>query len=326
MMRKGVILAGRQATRAWVVCMVFGLIALVATAACGGSSQPSSKPFPTVIPLGGCEVCPVITNSSLAVGENRFSLGLLDEEVSPVLGAQVQLRFFDLNGDEPLLKSEGPAQFIPMELFFIDEQAGKERRFVGENGVYVSQVNFDVPGRWGVEVNVTLDDRRLDPLRFQFDVHEESAEPGIGDPAPASRQLTVADADISEIDSSFPLRPHMHDITITDALARGQPIVVAFATPAFCESRTCGPVMDTVMDPLYEKYKDQAIFIHVEPYKLKELREGIALAPVEALQEWNLQTEPWVFVIDKEGKIAGKFEGIVSMDEVESVLQRILEG
>ena len=100
--------------------------------------------------------------------------------------------------------------------------------------------------------------------------------------------------------------------------------MVAFTTPAFCQSRTCGPVMDTVMDPLYERYNGQAIFIHIEPYKLPELREGIDLIPVEAMQEWGLQTEPWVFVIDRQGKIVGKFEGIMGLEEVESVLRRVL--
>lgn len=320
-------LTAQQANRRrGLALMLLGLAALLAVAsACGGPAEPGSGQFPKVIPLGDCQVCPIIVNSSLAVGDSRFSLGLLDEEENPILGARVHLRFFDLNGPEPILKAEGAASFIAMELFFIDEQAGKQKRFVGENGVYVTQVHFDVPGRWGVEITPTLDGQKLETVRFQFNVLEKSREPAIGEPAPPSRQLTLADvADIAEIDSSFPPRPHMHDITIADALATGKPIVVAFATPAFCESRTCGPVMDTVMDPLYEKYQSQAVFIHVEPYQLKELREGIALIPVQAMQEWRLETEPWLFVIDKQGRIAGKFEGITGLDEVERVLQQVL--
>jgi len=323
----GTIPARRPARLSYVTVLLFALIATAASvAACrgGGSAEPTSRDFWKVT-LGKGEIFPVIVNHNLAVGDNRLSLGLLDKEESPVLGAAVRLRFFDLNGEEPRLKSEADARFVPAELFFIDEQSGKEKRFVGQNGVYITQVNFDRAGRWGVEVAVTLEGKKLDPIPFQFNVLEKSPEPAIGDPAPPSRQLTLADvADITEIDSSFPPRPHMHDITVADALATAKPIVVAFATPAFCESRTCGPVMDTVMDPLYEKYKGQAIFVHIEPYKLKELREGIARIPVEATQEWNLQTEPWLFVIDKQGKIAGKFEGITGLEEVETVLQRVL--
>ena len=305
-------------------------LALLATAAaaCGGSSEPSDAEFPDVITLGEGEVFPVITNSTLAVGENRLSLGLLDQEYVPVLNAEVHLRFFDLTADEPVLSSEADARYVPVELSFIDERSGKEKRLVGSNGVYVTHVRFDTAGDWGLWLDVTLaDGRRLEPIPFRFNVLEETIEPAIGEPAPASRQLTLADvADITEIDSSFPSRPQMHETTIADALATGKPIVVAFATPAFCESRTCGPVMDSVMDPLHQKYQDQALFIHIEPFSLKELRDGSARIPVPATEEWGLRTEPWVFVIDRQGKVTAKFEGITDLDEVESVLARVLEG
>jgi len=303
---------------------LLALAVLTATAACGGSSGQDDL-FPDVITLGEGDISAQITNSTLAVGENRFSLGLLDKDNSPLLGAQVHLRFFDLNGEEPVMRSEADARFIPVELSFIDEQSEKERRVVGSNGVYVAAVSFDRAGRWGVEVRATLAGKKLDRVPFRFDVLEETPEPALGDAAPASRQFTLADvADISEIDSSYPPRPHMHDGTVSDALAGGRPLVIAFATPAFCESRTCGPVMDTVMDPLYEKHKDEAVFIHIEPYQLRELREGAGEIPVEATTEWGIQTEPWIFVVGRDGKVAAKFEGIVALDEVETALAEAL--
>jgi len=303
---------------------LLALVALAAAAACGGSSSRQDL-FPDVITLGEGDFSPQITNSALAVGENRFSLGLLDKDDSPVLGAQVHLRFFDLNGDEPVMSSEADARFIPVELSFIDEQSGKERRVVGSNGVYVAEVSFGRAGSWGVEVRATLADKKLKPVPFRFNVLEKTPEVADGDPAPPSHQLTLADVtDISEIDSSYPPRPRMHGVTVADALAGGKPLVIAFATPAFCESRTCGPVMETVMDPLHKKYKDEAVFIHIEPYQLKELREGSGQIPVEATAEWGIRTEPWIFVVGRDGKVAAKFEGIVALDEVETALRAAL--
>jgi len=301
------------------------LAALAALAACGGSSSPSVPDFPRVIPLGSGEVSPQIVNSALAVGGNRFSLGLLDKTSEPILGAQVHLRFFDLNGDQPVLKSEADPRFVSTQLSFVDESSGNQKRIVGENGVYVATVAFDRAGRWGLEASVTQDGKALKPVLFQFDVLEKAPGLAVGDPAPPSRQPTTKDvADVTDIDSSYPPRPQMHDITVADALATGKPVVLAFATPAFCESRTCGPVMDTVMDPLYQKYRDQAIFIHIEPYQLKELRAGIDRIPVPATEEWQLQTEPWVFVIDRHGNVAAKFEGIMALDEVDAALTKVL--
>ena len=308
---------------AWAL---LALALLAAAAACGGSSGRDEL-FPDVITLGEGDISPQITNHTLAVGENRFSLGLLDKDNSPILGARVRLRFFDLNGEEPVMKSEADARFIPVELYFIDEGPGKEKQVVGSNGVYVAEVSFGRAGRWGVEVRATLAGEELGPVPFRFDVQEETPEPAPGDAAPASRQFTLADvADVSEIDSSYPLRPHMHDVTVADALAGGKPLVIAFATPAFCESRTCGPVMDSVMDPLYEKHKGEAVFIHIEPYLLEALRAGAGRVPVPAMREWGLLTEPWVFVVGRDGKVAAKFEGIVALDEVEAALAAALEG
>ncbi len=41
-------------------------------------------------------------------------------------------------------------------------------------------------------------------------------------------------------------------------------------------------------------------------------------------QEWGLPSEPWVFLVDKAGNIAAKFEAVVSQAEIESALQAAL--
>jgi hypothetical protein len=82
--------------------------------------------------------------------------------------------------------------------------------------------------------------------------------------------------------------------------------------------------MDLVMDPLLARYGDKAIFIHIEPYELGPLRQSNVQQPVRATQEWRLRSEPWVFVVGRDGRIAGKFEGIMAVDEVEQVLQQAI--
>ena len=122
----------------------------------------------------------------------------------------------------------------------------------------------------------------MNPLRTAFRVLPPDQVISIGDPAPASRQLTRGDvADITEIDSMQPPDP-FHDLTIAAGLQTGKPLLVLFGTPAFCETRTCGPVMETVMLPLKQKYADRAVFIHVEPYRLAGARSGQGLCPVPA--------------------------------------------
>lgn len=308
--------------------LLLALAALaIAAVACGGSSEPSDGQVPDATAPARSEVSAIITNHTLAVGENRFSLMLLDQDDTPILDAEVRLRFFDSTGEKPALKYESDTRFIASELFYVDEETGEKKYLESHIGVYLTDVDFDAPGSWTVDVSVATDTSQVELVPLEFDVLERSPEPALGNPAPASRQLTAADVtDITEIDSSFEPRLHMHDITIADALALGKPIAVAFAAPAFCTSRTCSPVMDIIMDPLYEKYRDRATFIHVEPLQLKALREGEGRIHVQAAKDWGVETEPWVFVVDAQGKVAGKFEGIIALDEVEDVLAQALEG
>jgi hypothetical protein len=316
-------------TRRWTAAIAILLATMLvgaATAACGGSSGGDSSLFPDA-PAGiESDVVPSITNQALAVGDNRVTIQLADKNAIPVLDAAVRLRFFDLNGKQPRAHGEANARFIPVELSYVDEANNNTTTVLGGDGAYVAHADFDVPGAWGVLITVTRDGKSDPPLPFRFNVLEKPLEPAIGDPAPPSRQETLATAaSIEDIDTSSPSRPQMHDVTIADALMTGRPLVIAFATPAFCFSRTCGPVMDTVMDPLYARYNDQAVFIHVEPYALPQLRTANQQELVPAMLDWRLNTEPWIFVVDRAGKVADKFESIVALDEVESALVRAID-
>lgn len=292
----------------------------------GCSLSSGGEEFPKVVTLGEGDVFPAIMNSSLTVGDNRLVMTLTDAADKPMLDAGVRLRFFDLNDDDPAAAGEASARWVPVTYAYIDEQSGRVREETGDGGAYVAHVSFPRAGAWGVKVGVTTSSgETLDEAPFRFTVRVRSAEPMVGDRAPRSRQQVLTQAaDISEIDSSFPPRPHMHDITIADALAAGRPAVIAFATPAYCASRLCAPVMDTVMDPLQADYAGRAAFIHVEPYVLRDMREGFVQNVSPAAREWNIQSEPWIFVVDGNGAVAAKFEGVVARDEVEAALQRVL--
>ena len=100
-----------------------------------------------------------------------------------------------------------------------------------------------------------------------------------------------------------------------------------FATPAFCQSRICGPTK-SIVDDLYRAYLGQANFVHVEPYDVGRMREAkcpsLYECRVPIVDEWGLQTEPWVFLVNARGKIAAKFEGIVSYSELETALKPLV--
>ena len=182
-------------------------------------------------------------------------------------------------------------------------------------------MNFDVAGNWGVEASVDSSKPKLkETVRPRFNVLDKSATPAVGAAAPRSRNLTVNDvADLTQVDSSASPSPELHTSTVADAIAAAKPTLVLFAVPGYCESRFCGPEL-AIMRKLHPKYAGRAEFIHVEFYTNPSSPNR---TPVAAVNEWNLRSEPWFFVIDSKGIIRAKFEGPTTMEELDQALQQV---
>ncbi len=314
-------------TRKWLPAGALALALAVLLAACGGGDDDSSGDRLVLTPVSS-QYLPIVISSDMAVGPNRFSLGLIEQkENAPVVGAQLHLRFFVMNGQQATLKSEAdPTPLTITKTYTHTHQDGKvETHGAGQTGAYVTNANFDTAATWGVEVSGAVDGRAIDTVRLVFSVNQKSASPAIGDPAPRSVQQTLKDVSgIEQIDTSETPIADEHNMTIAEAVTSGKPTVIVFATPAFCTSAVCGATKQTV-DDLYARYKGQANFVHVEPYDLPKARAGTALEPVPFItNEWHFESEPWTFIVDSQGKIAGKFDGIVTFDELEETLKPLL--
>jgi hypothetical protein len=106
--------------------------------------------------------------------------------------------------------------------------------------------------------------------------------------------------------------------------------VLVFATPAFCQSRTCGPALDRVKAGSQGAPSDVA-FINVEPYKLAYADAKLQpvldpygqLQPVEAVDQWGLTSEPWVFTVDGKGIVRRSFDGMPSDQELKDAIAEI---
>jgi hypothetical protein len=133
--------------------------------------------------------------------------------------------------------------------------------------------------------------------------------------------------------TDFTPDPDLYQLTIAEGVISGRPTVVVFATPAFCTSPTCGPQVDTVSE-LKELRREDANFIHVELYDNPEEIQGDLSKAIltDLVHEWGLTSIPdwfnesWTFILGRDGRIAQRFEGFATLEELDIALQAALRG
>jgi hypothetical protein len=128
---------------------------------------------------------------------------------------------------------------------------------------------------------------------------------------------TVDDVgDVTQIDTRVPPGT-MHDVDFADVVGK-KPVVLLFATPALCQSRVCGPVVD-IAEQVKSERPDDAAYIHMEIWNDNDPNKGAR----PQLFDYNLRTEPWLFVIDADGRVSTRIEGAFSRDELNQALDRV---
>jgi hypothetical protein len=268
-----------------------------------GSRTPSSTANPTGITPR------LLTLEFVAHQDNRFAVGLLDSQNQLVKDAGVHLRFFTIGADGATGTFRGEGDATLAELNFEDEATS--------TAFYTINTPFDAAGRWGVEITATPRDGAPSTIQTTFDVREASRSPALGAVPPASVNDTVAtNPDTESLCTRVPICG-LHDTVIADLLGKGRPLVVQFSTPAFCETRFCGPVLDVLLQQV-PAYRDRIDFVHIEVWQDFQLRR---YRP--AVQEWNLPGEPYTFFMAGDGRVAGKLESIFSEEELASALDQL---
>ena len=146
-------------------------------------------------------------------------------------------------------------------------------------------------------------------------------DPSVGEQAPAIASPTLADAAVEDISTDPTPDERLYEISLDEAVTNGRRTVIVFATPAFCQTAACGPLVDIVQERL-DDFPD-VDFVHVEVFTGFrddgfDLADPARLAP--AVAAYRLVSEPWVFVVDAEGIVTARFEGVMSSDELEVAL------
>jgi len=269
--------------------------------------------------------------TSVAVGPSRMLFALIDREKGTLVsGATITAHYYRLAADpeaQPNVSEAYVTQQVTSRTLDLRGVPGASDSPVNDadlTTVYSTTASFDAPGFWGVALDITVDGKTYQP-RMKFWVLEKTPEVAIGAPALRTEQRTLADvSDAAALSSQAEPNEAMLDQTVAEALDSGKPVVIAFVTPAFCVTRYCGPVMDAVIQPAFEQYGDRVEFVHIEPYDLAKARADAVLEPVPAVLEWGLRTEPFIFVIDADGIVRVKLEGVTDLAELSEAIESVL--
>ena len=316
-----------------------GLITTLTVAAC--ASEEASAPSPAAVtadaplcseagaageregwPLGSSgesDFLPTVASSLVSVGPSRFLYNVLDTGYRQLASADIPSRvdFYALERDaeRPVASVEGA---------YLASGLGR--------GLYRAEVDFDCVGEWGAEVSIELPDGETQTVRLRFAVHPQGGTPALGSPAPRSDSpvaMTLEEAAAISTDLN-PYVPAYHK-TVAETVTSGMPSLVFFATPAFCQTGYCGPTVELVKGVARE-HAGELEFVNVEPYELQMTANGLQpaldeagqLQPVPAAVDYGIPVEPYLFLVDAEGDVFAKFEGIVGGEELRAAIEDVL--
>jgi hypothetical protein len=262
----------------------------------------------------GPDVAATMGSSDFAVGDNRVVFLVVRENGALVQSPTATIEYAG-EGEAPrtakaILQPLGAQEHA-------HENEVEPHDHLDATDVYVAHVQTPKPGRhWFVADPAGEKIQAVGTLEVQ----KQSISPALGAKAPASDNPTLASAPAKDITTARPPDTELLRYSIADSIQAQVPFVVVFATPAFCVSRVCGPTVE-VVEKVAKKFDRGGVrFIHVEIYTDNDPKKGFN----RWVQEWNLPTEPWVFLVDGAGAISGKFEGAVSVSELESAVREDL--
>jgi hypothetical protein len=262
---------------------------------------------------------PVVMSSLVTVGYNRFLFNVYDASyrqlASPDVAGRVDFYALERDPDTPAWRTGAT---------YLSSGLGR--------GLYRTEVEFDCIGEWGAEIHIEGEDGTWLTERLRFAVNPLGSTPAIGAAPPLSDSLTATTAAEAAAISTDP-NPYLpaYDKTVAETVTSGKPSFVFFATPAFCQTGVCGPTVELVKSVARE-HPDELEFVNVEPYRLHLTENGLQpllgedgqLQPVDAAIEWGIPIEPYLFVLDADGNVFAKFEGVVGGDELRAAVEDVL--
>jgi hypothetical protein len=282
------------------------------TAGCGSSASGSKRSAPREGTLerlwqeSGQTVALLPGTSDYAPGDVRFSFLVITSRGRVVAAPTARVWVSHSRNEAPFLRTTARLEATGVP---------------GASALFVSHLRIRRPGHYWVLARPVESALAIGGIQ-ELAVKAQTVSPAIGAPAYPSRTPTIASAHgrLSALTTRVPPDRGLLRYSIADSLAAHVPFVVVFATPRFCQSRTCGPVVDLVENVGRRLSRSGIRFIHVEIYADNDPAKG----QNRWVRQWRLPDEPWTFLVGRDGRIKAKFEGSVGRGELFAAVRRDL--
>lgn len=239
----------------------------------------------------------------IAGPEQRTTFAIADAEGVPVSDLPETLDFSVRSGDEELevVTATAHTEGIP-------------------TGYYPVRTTFPEPGDYAI--TTTYEGEELVPRIFTVAAPADVSIPAPGDVMIPVDTPTQDDArGVDPICTSQPACP-LHDVTLTEALEEGRPTAFLIATPEFCQTALCGPVLDVLLEEV-ESHPDIR-FLHAEVYADPRAVDNILEATLaEAPQAYALPFEPALFLANADTTISARLDNLYDAAELREELAKL---
>jgi hypothetical protein len=292
------------------------LLLLASLAGCAGNGGRPKQVEPGTLAAAlarpGPDVAAVQGTSDYAVGPVRVTFLVVDRRARLVSRRRARFLVARALGAKPLVTTT--ARLEPIGI-----PGRSEAATGGARSIYVARFHLAEPGKYTFVAQ---------PLGAaiqavgNLQVARRPTAPAVGERAIPSRTPTLASThgDLAALTTATPPDRSLLRYSVADSLAAHVPFVLVFATPKFCTSRTCGPVVDVVR-AVQRRFAGRGVrFIHVEIYSDNNPAQG----QNRWVREWRLPSEPWVFVVGHDGRIKARFEASVSVGELAAAVRALV--
>jgi hypothetical protein len=293
--------------------LLAGAAASVVLAACGSDDDATSDAEPA--PSGGADTSAGSESSAdgLASGTYVVAQRFPQDVQEPGL----QRLPISLATADGRLVSDGPdtlsAEVLDVDGAPLGISVSTERRDLESGPYYSFRVPIETPGVY----YLLVEGGPQDGAAFQVMEPGTVAVPGPGDPMPPFDTPTVDDArGVDPLCTREPEPCPFHDVTLTEALAADKPVAYLIGTPAFCQTGTCAPALESMI-AVQDRFGDAFTWIHAEVYT-----DNTATTPTDAVAAAELSFEPALFVINADGTVFERLDAVWNESELVEVLER----